>query len=264
MTVEQVQRALLPNQSFQLFFQDPDWTIKTGIGGLFNALSLVILTINLAFLPISFCLWALVAGYMLAVANSEINDKTKIALPKAEIGANQELLLRQSKAGHKLPEWKDWLELFVSGLTWIAVATILLILTLAVFPLGIVLASAFNAFQGGQAGLSGALVWVLASWSLLMMIVAVMSFCSSYLMVNFAAEQNIAYAFSVSRVVERFKCQPLQLIQAWLIHLGLQFLAILLPLLTVIGVFLIPSTIFVAQVIGSHLLAKAWRSAAAG
>jgi Protein of unknown function (DUF4013) len=262
MAIEQVQKALLPTQSFKFFFQDSDWTLKTGIGGLFNALSLVVLTMNPAFLPISFCLWALVTGYMLAVINAEMKDKATIGETSTQMGSNGEILIRRAPAVYKLPEWKNWIELFVSGLTWIAVATILFLFTLAVFPLGIILASLCNAFQGGQASLFGSVVWLVGSWTLSMVIAAIMSFFASYLMVNFAAEQNIAYALSFSRIIERFRYRPLQLSQAWLINIGLQFLAVLLPLVTVVGIFLIPSTLFVAQVVGSHLLARAWRSAA--
>lgn len=258
---EPVTNSLLPNQSFKFFFQDSEWTIKTGIGGLFNALSLVILTINLAFLPISFCLWALVAGYVLSVANLDINEQNTGDQATSEFGLERKILPKTNKALPQLPEWRNWLELFVSGLTWIAVATVLLLTTMAVLPFSIILASLCNAFQGTQTGLSGALVWVIASWSLFMIAAAVMSFFASYLMINFAKGQNVTYALSFSQVTERLKNQPLPLIQAWLIYLGLILLSILLPLVTVIGVFLIPSTIFVAQVVGSHLLARAWRAA---
>jgi hypothetical protein len=252
------QPKLLPDQSFQIIFQDPDWPIKTGIGGFFNALSLVLLSINPAFLPISFCLWAMVNGYVLSFVSTELLTCAKSTKLPAESVPDNALGMKKVESVCKLPEWKNWLELMISGLTWAAAGMVFFIGTVLIFPAGIMLSVSINTSQSNLAGATG---FILVTWCLFMLIAPVISLFSSYLMVNFAQEQNIAYAFLLRPVLTRLKHRPLLLIQAWLIHLGLQFLAVLLPLLTVIGVFLIPSTLFLAQAIGGHLLARVWRLA---
>lgn len=224
------------NQTIKQLFSEPEWTLKIGTGCLINGAAWGLLLVNIGFLPISFCLWSCASGYILMTAASKFNDP-----------------------GSKLPAWSNILELMTGGGIWIA-------LCLAHFALLPVVLSGCLLF-GEMSGLdnvanNGFIPWAAVSWSMVAILMPVISLFSLYLMINFAIKQESKSAFALKDVFRRLCRQPRLLAQAWLIQTGLVFLAVILPILTLLGVCLVPSTLFVAQLIGSCLAVNAWRASA--
>ncbi|MBI4533795.1 MAG: DUF4013 domain-containing protein, partial [Candidatus Melainabacteria bacterium] len=95
-------------------FHDPDWMFKTGIGGMLNAGSVILWSVNPLLLPLSFALISLSCGYLLRVM------RYKLLNPDSH-----------------LPDWDSWLELFISGLTWLAIQFGLCLLPLSVLTIAL-------------------------------------------------------------------------------------------------------------------------------
>ncbi|PWU00459.1 MAG: hypothetical protein C5B53_04035 [Candidatus Melainabacteria bacterium] len=227
---------LAADQAVRLLFADPDWQFKMGIGCLINGGAFALLLLNVILLPLCFCLWSLVAGYILMTTAS------KVVSP-----------------GNQLPVWTNFLELLIGGGIWIGAST----LHSALFLLLAFLSLLIGELAGLDNLMSPAfLVWATAAWTIIVLGAATISLLSSYLLVNFATRQNLTAAFAVRQVFLRLRRQPRQMLEAWLIQLGLLYLATIIPILTVLGIFLIPSTVFFAQLIGCCLLSQAWREAA--
>src|SRR5690349_11850493 len=92
--------ALDPDLAVKAFFGDPQWLFKTGIGGFLNVVSFILCALSYMLIPVAFLIWGVVTGYVLRAARLHIKDP----------------------AG-KLPEWNDWMDLLISGLTWMAIYT---------------------------------------------------------------------------------------------------------------------------------------------
>ena len=80
-------------------------------------------------------------------------------------------------------------------------------------------------------------------------------------MINFAKKESMAAAFDLVTVARMMKRSPKVFVQAWLLLLGLGWLAVLLPCLSVFGVMFLPMVTFIANNIAGIMLARAWRSA---
>ncbi|HEY9787749.1 MAG TPA: DUF4013 domain-containing protein [Candidatus Obscuribacterales bacterium] len=226
--------GLNPDAIVKSFFQDPEWMFKTGVGGMLNATSLVLLSMTILLLPLSVLIWGIVTGYILRAARSEI--------------ASEE----------SLPQWNDWPDLLISGLTWLAMVTgqVLVVFsvssTLILFGL---ISGMLNATDPRYLAFSLASIYFLA------IIFVSIAFTSYLLMINFAREERVPAALAVHVVMRKLALRPKDFFTAWLIGVGLQWLSIILPALTVIGLFFTPSTWFIAQVLSARLLAKAWKLA---
>src|SRR5262249_34336699 len=158
-----------------------------------------LLLLNLILLPLCFCLWSLVAGYIL------MTTSTKVASP-----------------GNQLPVWGNYLELLIGGGIWIGASA----LHFALF----LLLAFLSLLVGDLTGLDNLtspffLVWAMAAWTIVVFAAAAISLTSSYLLVNFATQQNLVAAFAVRQVFLRLRNQPRPMLEAWLIQLGLLYVA---------------------------------------
>lgn len=220
------------NESIRSIFADPNWMFKTGMGGVFTAASIVAVLYSLAGIPIMAALMALNTGYNLRV-------------------------MRYQTSVHetKLPEWNDWLDLFLSGMTWIALQTSIWLLG-GIIMLGIVILSSSYAY--GLKSSTEALIFVVAGCLASSILLVLLSFSSSYLMVHFAHEENVQAGTAYVYVIKRLLEQPRHYFLVYAISTGLQWASIIVPILSVVGVFLIPSSVFAGQLASSALLANAW------
>jgi len=224
--------SLDADQALRSVFKDPDWMFKTGIGGTLNAGFLVILIVAPILLPLGFGLIAIVCGYLLRLIRTKAQD-----------------------ASAALPGWADWLELAISGLTWMSIQAGLLILVLAC------LAAALFA-GAGSAALSPTspffFTWAATSAALVLALWLVLEFLRPYLMANLACQERLSAGFAVAAVLKAAARRPMDFILVVLLASGIQWLSILLPLFTVVGIFLLPSTVFLGHLICASLIAQVW------
>lgn len=232
------QYGLDPNLAIKSFFKDPDWVLKTAVGGVWNASSLLLmffLNIYPVLIPIIFTLWAINTGYVLRVMRTKLRDPEGV-----------------------LPTWNDWQDLFVSGMSWLAIITGIIVVFLFLGATNLLIASILAAIkqytQLFALWMSASIIFLLA-FSLLTNLVLVAT------MANFAQEENTMAAFAFFKVLKRIWKRPGDFFAAWMLGIGIQALSIILPACTIIGIFFLPSTIFAGQLIASTLLAQAWASA---
>ncbi len=237
-----------PNLAFKALAKDPNWTFKIGVGGIFNALSLVVLCGGLMMLPASFCCWALNTGYILRVMRSKMKD------PEA-----------------KLPDWNDWLDLFISGMSWLAIAygfvmacvlfyfsSISAIISYY-YQLAKKVPSAQDALEAAQSTHSEQVLWIGGATIALIILACVLHLLSSMLKLNFARSESMRAGFAWGQAIKIFKSRPGDYLYVWLLSVGLLKLAIILPTLTLLGVFFVPSVFFAAQVVTAILFAQLGR-----
>jgi hypothetical protein len=210
------------------FFRDPEWMFKIGIGQVINASILLLGMANPLMFPVLLAFMSLTTGYALRMVR-----------------------FRALSIEDKLPEWNEWLELVVSGLTWLALQFGFWSLVSGVATILYMCASRFS-----NDSTEGA--WIVGSVLAVIFCALVVSFYTSYLMVNFALEESIKSGFALREVTKRLFSNPRALVGAWLLALGLPGAALVLPCLTVIGVFFVPATLFAASVMAADVLAQAW------
>lgn len=212
-----------------------DWMVKTGVGGIFGAAAMVAILYSYICLPISVAAWALVSGYCLrAMRHRLVNMESK------------------------LPDWNEWSDLFISGLTWIALQTFVWILA-GIFNLlvfSIVLAQALASHSPNLS-----FFYVLLGCLFITVSTFMLSLLSSYLMVHFALEENGKAGLAFIKVSKVLLKNSKKLISGFFLASGIQLASLLIPVLTVIGVFLLPSVFFVGQVLSSSILALHWSAA---
>lgn len=237
--------VLDPNLAFRQLVKDPDWNFKVGVGGIFNALSLVVLCGGLMMLPASFCCWALNTGYVLRVMRSKMKD------PEA-----------------KLPDWNDWLDLFISGMSWLAIAYgFVMVCVLYYFSSMSSIISyyyqlakkapvATDALASAQSTHSEQILWVGGATVLLIVLACVLHFFSSILKLNFARKETMRAGFAYGEALKIIRTRPADFLYVWLLSVGLLKLAIILPTLTVLGIFFVPSVFFAAQILTALLYAQ--------
>jgi hypothetical protein len=230
-----------PEYAVRSYFKDPEWMFKTGMGGILNAIALV-LTGMMAqsqwWIPVAMVVSAVVNGYLLRVAKR-----------------------RQEDPRENLPDWNGWGELLFGGLTWMAVqfswhCLAAIPITIALI-MGIVGISAYANSVATVALLMATLLLVLLSVGL------ATHFMLSYLMLNFGKAERLSAAFNFGKVIIYAIRFPRPMITAWILSFELQFFAVLLPAATVVGVALIPSTLFAAQLVSVTIMAQVWNSAEA-
>ncbi|MBK9144247.1 MAG: DUF4013 domain-containing protein [Candidatus Melainabacteria bacterium] len=224
-------RGLDPDRALSRYFRDREWLFKTALGGVFYASSMLLFLFPLA-IPLSVSLWALNTGYILRVMRVKIRDQSA-----------------------RLPDWSDVPDLFISGMSWIAIATGFLLLTCTQIMTALIIGVALSSIQAvGPFFIYYALATIIG----ISAITLLQHFFTCVLMANFAEKETMTAGFEFSTVLARIKEEPGDFLCAWLIGLGLVLLALVVPVLTLVGIFFIPSTLFCAQLLGAVLMAQAW------
>jgi hypothetical protein len=237
MTAEPIS-GLDPDRAVRQFFQDPEWKLKAGIGSMLSAIALIFATsgkLFLPLLPLTLIISSALQGYMLRVVRSYIKDP----------------------AG-KLPPWNDWLDMLMSGLIWLSVLCTQIVVLIAIAVISLLYASEHNYLEAISTSF---LYWAYITLLAMAFVLLLISFFLPLLMANFAEQEKISAVLGAKEAVRRLSNQPLAFLCAWLLGLGIYWLSIVVPLLTVIGVFFIPLTSFLAQVINTIMLAQVWREA---
>jgi hypothetical protein len=83
-------------------------------------------------------------------------------------------------------------------------------------------------------------------------------FLTTFLWVNFGVEERLGGALALRKVVGMIRRNPVQFLTAWALSTALYLAAVLIPSATVIGIFIVPTTTFAAQLISANLLAQLW------
>lgn len=229
--------GLDPNKAIKLFFSDPDWRAKAGIGGIFSGGAIILFCLGPMFIPIAFCLWGLLTGYYLRLVRAKIADMQA-----------------------PLPPWNDWLDLLISGITWIAVA-----FGQSLVPISIATTTLLCATAGGPNFIASSHYTAWAAGSVAIVTFAWIMVCliSTIIMANFAKQERMSAAFDVVTVGKKLASSAHIFLQAWLLMIGIQWLGFILPTVSIIGIALIPICGFVASCVAAILLAQAWNSAEA-
>ncbi|MBZ0186406.1 MAG: DUF4013 domain-containing protein [Candidatus Obscuribacterales bacterium] len=220
-----------PNLAFGRFFADKDWMYKTCIGGVWYASSILMLFVHIL-IPVTFCLWAINTGYVLRVMRVKIEDRNA-----------------------KLPDWNDIPDLFISGMSWIAVACgfLLLIASVGIFCFFLaVLLSNFNSL------LDTLLYFTIGTIVGISILTLYLHLFCSVLMANFARQESMAAGFQYRKVFDRLKAEPGEFFCAWMLGIGLNIVAIVVPIMTIVGIFFLPSTLFASQLLAATLIAQVW------
>jgi len=225
---------LAPQQALKAITKDPEWTMKAGVGGLLYAMALVMVLLNPLFFPVSICLLALIQGYCVTLVH-------RTALETEE----------------KLPDWKGWGELFIAGLTWMAISSVRIFIELVILLGALVIASLY----APDSVLSHRFApWAIGLWTFLVIFLATTSFFSTYLFASFSAQQDTKAAFALREISRRTAKYPTEMLKGWLLSLGVFGIGVVAPLITVVGAFLLPSTTFIAQILSAQILAQVWRN----
>lgn len=223
------------NLAVKSYFQDPDWMFKTGIGGTITAASIVLSImdpVHFMLFPISLALAGVSTGYVLRTIRQRLSEPEK-----------------------PLPKWDDWGDLFMSGITWIAVQFGISVLAATVITIVIMVCYATvvksSAFVTPM--LEAGLFCILATvfWT---------HFISTFLMVNFAKEEKLGAGFAVIPVLRRIRKNSPLFLLTWALATAIQVFSVLVSAITILGIFIIPSVYFASQLVAASLLAQAWRS----
>lgn len=212
--------------------QEKNWISKILIGSLFIFVGNAIVQVNNFFLPFAVILNGVASGYLLRVMRSSMKGDYKT-----------------------LPEWNQWLDLMISGVSWTAICLsfafcgMSLALALALWGLG---QHAVNVLSPQFS------TWGQTSFLSIYSYIVLVSAFTSILMANFAEEEKMLAAFAWRKVLRRIAKHPILLISAWLSGWTLTFLASTIPLLTIVLSLLAPFLNFMSQVIAARLMGTAW------
>lgn len=213
------------------FAKDGNWLAKILVGSVITYLSTGIFLLNKAFFPLSFVLSGITVGYILRTMRTAI------------------------KGEDNLPEWNDVLDLLISGLSWLAIATGFFFAGLSLF-VGLLLWGAFAGVINIQS--DRFLLWALTSFTALYIYFVLSSAFQSLLMVNFAEEERMQAGFAWLKVIKRYASAPILLTTGWLVSAALCTVASVLPTITLIGLVFTPFCSFFAQVLGARLMGRIW------
>lgn len=234
--LDQVQAPYLnPDAALNRVFNDKEWRLKISVGATINACSLILLCINPILIPLSVCGYALNLGYQLKVMRSAL-----------------------SPSGDQLPNWGDWMELVISGLTLLA---IFCGWSFAFALLTFFLLCLCSTLQAVHVGMDPFVLWSIVALTFCLMIGLAANFLFAYLSVNLAEQERTSAGLAIRLVMKKFAQKPGPFIRAWLLALGLHLLAFIVPIITVIGVFLLPMSLFWAGTVSAILLAQSFASA---
>jgi hypothetical protein len=221
-----------PDLAWKGLFLDEDWMFKIGIGGVANAASMLLIMQTRLFAPLCFALIAMVAGYTLRVI------RYKVLNPES-----------------KLPDWDNPIELLVSGLSWLAIQFGFWLLVLSAATVLLLFASSTGMQNVEHPGF---FIWAIVSFIVVGGAWLIVSFLTTYLMVNFAVEESLRAGFALRKVFARFAKNRRAFLLAWILGIGVCIASVVVPSLTVIGIFIVPSTFFAALIISATLAAQAW------
>ncbi|MBX9696414.1 MAG: DUF4013 domain-containing protein [Cyanobacteria bacterium] len=235
-TPDVLRKGIDPDMAVRAVFDDPAWMSKALFGASLNLLALIILIFNPLFIPLCFCLWAISTGYVLKHLRGTIADRRA-----------------------PLPSWSGWMDLFVSGMSWLAVITGFGFLVWAMVVGSLLLGATIGAIKTSSTYF---IYWAGGTFIGLAIFGFVLNFLLAVLMANFAAEENMRAAFSWIKVCRRVLQSPNEFICAWMIGVGLQALAVALPVITILGIVVLPTAIFVTQLISVGLIGHAWAAGA--
>lgn len=231
--------GLDPDLAVKSFFQDPDWILKTAIGGVMNATSMVLLFLireSPILIPIMFSLWAINTGYVLRTI------RQRIKVPN----------------GH-LPQWNDWQDLFVSGMSWLVVMTGFFVVFATVSATDLLVASILSNIKAQPFPLLFTL-WMSGSIILIVSLSFLVNLLYVATMANFAQEESMGSAFAIVKVLKRIGKHPGDFFSAWMLGIGIHFLSFAVPCATIVGIFFLPSTLFAGQLLTASIFAQAWKS----
>src|SRR5579883_899600 len=190
-----------PDDAVKLYLKDPEWMFKSAVGGVMNASALVLVVLYRdmpLFIPLCFCLWAVNVGFTLRTIRSKIADPSGL-----------------------LPKWNEWQDLFISGMSWLAVKTFFSI-TAGAFSMGcLLIALVIGSQQLPDWAFTTLTVCTVCGIILFNLFVDLLL---SVTMANFAQEENMMAAFAYGKVFQRFFKRPGNFLSAWLLGLGIQWL----------------------------------------
>jgi hypothetical protein len=218
--------------SYKAIFKDPEWPLKTTIGGFINYTALGVVLFNPAFIPFCVVLWAISTGYLLRS-------------------------LRLSAAGEleKLPDWTDWLDLIISGLSWLSIAAGFFFFALSLFVVSLLVGVAYGISHIYKPNF---LVWSETTFLGVFILSLAQNFFLTVLMANFAEEERMAAGFAWRKGLRRMAKAPLELATVWLASSALTIMALVLPTMSLIGVLFTPFCYFLAQIISSRMMGQTW------
>lgn len=222
--------------SFKSITSEQGWMVKVMIGSLISYLAATTFIVNQLFLPLCVALLGLSYGYLLRVMRQCMADPTA-----------------------KLPEWNNWLDLLISGISW---ATIGLGFTFV--GLGMVASVLIIGVETGACYITDPRFsqWALSGFIGLFTLFTCGHFFGAILMANFAEEESMAAGFAWIKVLKRFAKKPFLFLTAWLCAYALNFMAAILPIASMVFAVMTPFAIFFAQIIGARLIARAWKASA--
>jgi hypothetical protein len=224
-----------PDSAWKSIIDDDNWMFKIGVGGVASASSALLFVMSgsmMVFGPLAFALFACLVGYVLRTI------RYKVLNPQC-----------------KLPDWDVPSELLVSGLTWIAIHFGFMLIPISILT--------FIVFFGVTSGMESASHPLFFAWSIPSGIIlgaswVCVNFLLSYLMVNFAVEETPRSGFAIGKVFRRFFSNKKEMTLAWLLGIGTVIASLVVPTITIIGIFLVPSTFFMGLAMSSTYLAQAW------
>jgi hypothetical protein len=221
-----------PDLAVKSYFRDPDWVFKSALGGIFNAVSLAVILCIPVLMPIALLLVALNFGFVLRAVRQKVKEPESL-----------------------IPSWDNWTDLFVSGVGWLVVLITFILLGTILVAANLLIATALSAAKTYSELF---VIWLSASSVIFTILGLSLNLVLSLSMINFASEEKLGSAFALVKVLRRIFKHPRQFLYAWLIGTGIQWLAVLLPLATIIGVLFLPTTVFAAQVIAATIMAQSW------
>jgi hypothetical protein len=224
------------NAALRKIFKDPAWKLQAGIGSTINALALVLIgsgEFALPLVPVAFLVAAAAQGYILKVLRTAIQEPEGC-----------------------LPQWSGWADLLISGLTWIALLCGQIVALFSVLY--------FSLLFGAERGLLNAqkpefAIWTYSTIGAMALVLFTATFFLPLLMANFAENERVTAALNIPAALKRLYRNPEQFVLVWLLSLGTSTIAIVIPALTVFGLFLIPLTTFLANLFNAVILAQVWR-----
>lgn len=219
-------------QLFRSIVSD-DWMPKTGLGGLFAGAAIIAILYSFMCLPIFAGLWALTIGYCLRCIRVKVLD------PKS-----------------KLPDWNEWGDLFMSGITWLALQSgVWIVSGLLNFAVMIVCITYGLSDKSSHFGYG----WTIVGSIFVIFNSALVTLYSAYLMVNFAVEENVKGGLALRKITSAILTAPQKLISGFLLAIGIQWIMTLLPCVTIIGIIFAPQMYFAGQLLSALILAQHWK-----
>ena len=101
-------------------------------------------------------------------------------------------------------------------------------------------------------------LWALVSYLTFTATILFFAFITPFAMVNFAVCEQVAAGFDFKTILGRIKKNSKVFLLAWLLSIGVGWTSMLLPAITVVGIFLTPTTVFIGYLFTALLAAKAW------